>query len=104
MKLDEIVVYVLTVLGNFEILLQLFFMTQSVQFCTLKIGSFLQMPAKNLQLFSLGILKLFNSLCVGSPRNPAGRPVDFLVTADLAMGFVFGTGILLRLVATLRFS
>ena len=42
-----------------------------------------------LQLFSLGILKLFNSLCVGSPRNPAGRPVDFLVTADLAMGFCF---------------
>ena len=33
--------------GNFEIPLQLFFMTQSVQFCTLQIGSFLQMPAEN---------------------------------------------------------
>ena len=56
------------------------------------------------ELFSFGILKLFNSLCVGSPRKPAGRPVHFLVTADLAMVLVFGTGILLRLVITLRFS
>ena len=36
-----------TVLANFEIPLQLFFMTQSVQFCTLQIGNFLQMPAEN---------------------------------------------------------
>ena len=33
--------------GEFEIPLQLFFMTQSVQFCTLQIRSFLQMPAEN---------------------------------------------------------
>ena len=36
-----------TVFGNFEISLQLFFMTQSGQFCSLKIGNFLQMPAEN---------------------------------------------------------
>ena len=35
------------VLGNFEILLQLFFMNQTVQFCTLQMGIFLQMPAEN---------------------------------------------------------
>ena len=36
-----------SILGNFEIPLQLFFMTQSVQFCTLQIGNFLQMSAEN---------------------------------------------------------
>ena len=34
-------------MANFEILLQLFFMTQTVQFCMLQIGIFLQMPAEN---------------------------------------------------------
>ena len=36
-----------TVVGNFEIPLQLLFMTQLGQFCTLQIGIFLQMPAEN---------------------------------------------------------
>ena len=36
-----------TVLANFEIPLQLFFMTQTVQFCTLQMGIFLQVPAKD---------------------------------------------------------
>ena len=36
-----------TVLANFEIPLQSFFMTQTVQFCMLQMGIFLQMPAEN---------------------------------------------------------
>ena len=35
-----------TVLANFEIPLQLFFMNQTVQFCMLQIGIFLQMPVQ----------------------------------------------------------
>ena len=36
-----------TVQANFEIPLRLFFMTQTVQFFTLQMGIFLQMPAEN---------------------------------------------------------
>ena len=36
-----------TVLANFEIPLQLFFMTQTVQVCMLQMGIFLQMLAEN---------------------------------------------------------
>ena len=36
-----------TVLANYEILLQSFFVTQTVQFCMLQMGIFLQMPAWN---------------------------------------------------------
>ena len=36
-----------TIQANFEIPLQSFFMTQTVQFCMLQMAIFLQMPAEN---------------------------------------------------------
>ena len=36
-----------TALASFEIPLQLFFMNQTVQFCMLQIGIFLQIPVEN---------------------------------------------------------
>ena len=65
---------------------------------------------------SLGILKVASSVFAG-PKKPAGRPVDLLSAAclaaftavrttprDLPLVLILGTGILLRLVVTLRFS
>ena len=65
---------------------------------------------------SLGILKVASSVLTG-PKKPAGRPVDLLSGAclaaftgagttprDLPLVLILGTGILLRLVVTLRFS
>ena len=65
---------------------------------------------------SLGILNVANSVFTG-PKKPAGRPVDLLSGAilaaltgagttprDLPLVLILGTGILLRLVVTLRFS
>ena len=65
---------------------------------------------------SLGILKVASSFFTG-PKKPSGRPVDLLSGAclaaftgagttprDLSLVLILGTGILLRLVVTLRFS
>ena len=46
-----------TVLENFEIPLQLFFMTQTVQFCMLQMGIFRQMPAENERRFQSKIAR-----------------------------------------------